>query len=571
MGQAPQAEGRRGVGDLIGGFVAGLYGVPAGIGFASLAGINPMLGIYAGMLPVAVSAATSGTVLLIATLTSSIALTMGGVIDASGFSGEQVSQAAFTMALLVGVILAAIGVLRLGWIVNYISNSVLTGFVLGIAILIIAGKVPDIFGYDPTDVSNKMVKALDVVVHPGDWSPAATAVGLGTIVAGFALKALPGVSRYALIIVVLAGTAIVWLLGLDVALVSDQATIPSGLAALPIPGGPEDLPDPTMVPDLLVGAVAISIVALALGAGIRPAFPNPDGSRASQSRDFLAVGLGNLAGSLFQSSPVGGSLSRTALLHDGGASSRLGGLAAAATVVVLVVFFGPVVGAIPEPVIGGLLFIVGVGLVRGRLPDTRLAVRTGTMPAVTLVVTFVLTLSVPLQWAIMLGALLSLAAYVVGSASRGELVVARHDGHGWLLEADIPAELPADEPLVLRHQGPNFFAEVPAMVDALPDPDPTHPGVVVLDVGELRHVASTALKQLDRYEAKLSRSGGAMVLTGVGPAPRAVLAKTGLLERIGEENVLPPDPHLGGALEAGRRRGQARLFELQAARSSVSQ
>jgi SulP family sulfate permease len=108
-------------------------------------------------------------------------------------------------------------------------------------------------------------------------------------------------------------------------------------------------------------------------------------------------------------------------------------------------------------------------------------------------------------------------------------------------------------------------------VDALPDPDPTHPGVVVLDVGELRHVASTALKQLDRYEAKLSRSGGAMVLTGVGPAPRAVLAKTGLLERIGEENVLPPDPHLGGALEAGRRRGQARLFELQAARSSVSQ
>lgn len=551
--------------------MAGLYGVPAGIGFASLAGISPMLGVYAGMVPVAVSAATSGTVLLIATLTSSIALTLGGVIEASGFSGQQVSQAAFTMALLVGAILATIGVLGLGRIVNYISNSVLTGFVLGIAILIIAGKVPDIFGYDPSGVSNKVVKALDVVLHPGDWSPTATAVGIGTIALGFVLKAIPSVSRYALIIVVLGGTAVVWALGLDVALVSDEATIPTGLAALPIPTGAGDLPDPALVPDLIVGAVAISIVALALGAGIRPAFPNPDGSRASQSRDFLAVGLGNLAGSVFQSPPVGGSLSRTAITHDGGARSRVGGITAAVTVVILVVFFGPVVGAIPEPVIGGLLFIVGVGLVRGRLPDTRLALRTGPVPAVTLVTTLVLTLTVPLQWAIMLGTVLSLGAYVVGSASLSELVVARRDDQGWLLDPDVPATLPTDGLLLLRHRGPNFFAEVPALVEGLPSSDPRRPGVLVLDVGDLRHLSSTALKQLDRYEAQLSQAGSALVLTGVGPEPRAVLEKTGLLERIGEENVLPPDPYLGGALEAGRRRGRARLIELRAARDAVRQ
>jgi SulP family sulfate permease len=108
------------------------------------------------------------------------------------------------------------------------------------------------------------------------------------------------------------------------------------------------------------------------------------------------------------------------------------------------------------------------------------------------------------------------------------------------------------------------------MVDALPQPGPTRPGVVVLDVGDLRHVASTALKQLDQYEAKLSRSGGALVLAGVDPAAHAVLAKTGLLERIGEENVLPPDPHLGGALQAGRFRGQALLAELRAARADDS-
>jgi sulfate permease, SulP family len=564
--QEPQAKDTRGVGDLIGGFVAGLYGVPAGIGYASLAGLNPMLGVYAAMVPVAVTASASGTVLLISTLTSSIALTVGGVLDSASYSGEQVSQAAFTMALLVGAMLTLIGVFRLGRIVNYISNSVLTGFVLGIAVLIIVGKFPDIFGYDPTGYSNKVVKAVDILLHPQDWSPAATAVGIGTIVAGFALKAIPSLGRYALIIVVLGGTAIVWALGLDIALVSDQATIPTGLDALPIPTSAEDLPDLAMIPDLIVGSVAISIVALAMGAGIRPAFPNPDGSRASQSRDFLAVGLGNIAGAFFQSPPTGGSLSRTAITHDGGARSRAGGFVAAVTVVILVVFFGPVVGAIPEAVIGGLLFIIGVGLVRGRLPDTRQALRTGRTPAVTLLATLVLTLTVPLQEAIVGGMLLSLAAYVVASASQGEMLAAHHDGEGWVMARDIPATLPPDRPLLLRHRGPNFFAEVPAMVDGLPEPDPAHPGVLVVDVGGLRHVTSTALKQLDKYQAKLDEAGSGLVLAGVPEAPRAVLARTGLLARLGEENVLPVETHLGGALDAGLQRGQSLLAELQAAR-----
>jgi SulP family sulfate permease len=516
------------------------------------------------MVPVAVTAATSGTVLLVSTLTSSVALTMGGVFDGLGYSGDETSRAAFTMALLVGLILAALGALRLGRIVNYISMPVLTGFVLGIAVLIIVGKVPDIFGYDPAGYSNKVAKAVDVVLHPGDWDPAATLVGLGTIALGFALKAVPSVSRYALIIVVLGGTAVVWLLGLDIALVSDQATIPSGLDALPIPRSVDDLPDPAMMGDLLVGAAAISIVAMALGAGIRPAFPNPDGSRASQSRDFLAVGLGNLAGAFFQSTPTGGSLSRTALTHDAGATGRAGPLVAAGTAVILIVFFGQVVGAIPEAVIGGLLFIIGVGLVRGRLPDARLALSTGRVPAVTLLVTLLLTLTVPLQEAIIGGALLSLVAYVVASASSGELRVARRDTVGWQFDDDIPARLPADEPLVLRHDGPSFFAEVPVLADRLPGPDPDHPGVLVLDVGELGSVDTTPIKHLGQYQARLATAGSALVMTGVKPEARTALDRTGLLARIGEANVLPYDEHMGAAMEAGLARGRALLDELRA-------
>jgi SulP family sulfate permease len=558
--------GRRSrVGDLVGGFVAGLYSIPEGIGYASLAGIGPMLGIYAGMVPVAVAAAATGSVLLMSTLTSAIALTMGGILDETGYSGEQVTQAVVTMALLAGLIMALLGALRLGKIVGYVSNAVMTGFVMGVAILIMVGKLDDIFGYDPAGYSNKVVRAADILTHPGMWDPATTVVGIGTIGLAFALKAVPRLERYALVLVVIIGTAVVWLLGIATTTIADEATIPTGLAALPIPQGLSSLPDLAMVPTLLLGSLSIAIVALAQGAGIRPAFPNPDGSRSSASRDFLGQGLGNIAGAFFQAAPSGGSLSRTAVSADGGATSRVAGYVAAATVVVLVVALGPVVGEIPEAVVGGLLFVIGVELVVGRIPDALLAWRTGPTSMVLFVVTLALTLAVHLQWAILGGALLSLFAFVLASSADIELQRIGRDEVGWVVSDDLPSVIPSGEPLLVHYAGPNFFADVTTMFERLPTAAPSSPGVLVLDVGTLQHFSSTTLKQLDKYRAGLASAGSGLVLAGVGPDSRRVLERTGLLERLGEENVLAPDPHPGLAFEHCLRRGEELLGELRAA------
>lgn len=562
---ATRSRRRVGIGDLVGGFVAGLYSVPEGIGYASVAGIGPMLGIYAGMVPVAVAAAVTGSVLMMSTLTSAIALTMGGILDQSGYSGDEIQRAVVTMALLAGLLMAALGVLKLGRIVDFVSNAVMTGFVMGVAILIMVGKFDEIFGYDPAGISNKVVKAADILVHPGAWDIPTAAVGLGTIALAFGLKAIPRLERYALVISVLVGTVVVWLLAADTTLISDEAAIPTGLAALPIPTSLSMLPDPTMIPDLLVGAGAIAIVALAQGAGIRPAFPNPDGSPSSASRDFLGQGLGNVAGAFFQATPTGGSLSRTAVAADGGATSRAAGLVAAATVLVLVVVFGPVVGQIPEAVIGGLLFVIGVELVLGRLPDARLAMSTGLRPALLFGVTLVLTLSVPLQWAIISGAFLSLVAFVVASASQGDLRRLVRDDGDWALSGEIPTTLPADEPLLLRYTGPNFFADVPTIVERLPSADPAAAGVLVLDMGVLQVPSSTMLKSLGRYHAALTSQGSGLVLIGVAPRPHAILERTGLLDQIGAQNVLASDARLTASIEDGERRGRERLVELRAA------
>jgi SulP family sulfate permease len=570
MTNTHRANARRGgVGNLIGGFVAGLYSVPEGIGYASLAGVSPMLGIYSGMVPVAIAAAFTGSVLMMSTLTSAIALTMGGILDEAGYTGAQVPQAVFTMALLAGLLMVALGALKLGTIVNYVSNAVMTGFVMGVAILIMVGKASDIFGYDPAGISNKVVKAADIVTHPGSWDPTTTAIGVGTIVLAFALKAVPQLAKYALVLVVIIGTAVVWLLSLDTTVIADNFAIPTGLAALPIPTGLDDLPDLVMIPTLLLGSVSVAVVALAQGAGIRPAFPNPDGSASSASRDFLGQGLGNVAGALFQSTPTGGSLSRTAVGADGGATSRVAGFAAAGTVVLLVVLLGPVVGQIPEAVIGGLLFVIGVELVTGRIPDARLAWQAGRRPMVLFAVTLLLTLTIPLQWAILGGAFLSLAAYVAASGSRPALKSLERDGDDWLMSDEIPATLPSDVPLLVRYSGPDFFADVPTVAERLPDADPKAPGVLVLDVGELGAYSSTMLKELAKYHARLAAAGSGLVLISVSEHARATLAATGLLETLGADNVLPADPHLVASVEQGMGRGRDLLEQLRARRNGT--
>jgi SulP family sulfate permease len=321
-----------------------------------------------------------------------------------------------------------------------------------------------------------------------------------------------------------------------------------------------------MVPELAVGSLAIAIVALAQGAGIRPAFPNPDGSRASASRDFLGQGLGNIAGAFFQSTPTGGSLSRTAVSAEGGAGRRTAGYVAAVSVVMLVVVLGSVVAHIPQAVIGGLLFVIGVELVVGRLPDARLAWRAGTTPMLLLAITLVLTLAVPLQWAIIGGTVLSLLAYIGASSRQAELQRLTRDDQGWMLVDDIPPVLPPDEPVLLQYTGPNFFAVATTVVDRLPAPDPDHPGVLVVNIGALQRYSSTMLKQLARYVTELTDAGSGLVLTGVGDEQRDTLTRTGLMDLIGAPNVLPPDPHPQVMTDRSLHRGRQLLAELRADR-----
>ncbi|MCX4966819.1 SulP family inorganic anion transporter [Streptomyces sp. NBC_00654] len=171
--------GRPRIADVRSGAVTGLFSIPEGMAYAAIAGFNPVAGLYAGVVPAIVGSLTSRTVLMVTTLTSAIALTSQSVLSDAGLDPKDAGNVA-TLTLLVGVVMLAMGVLRLGVVLSFVSNAVMTGFSTGIALQIITGVLEDATGYEPHG-HNKLYQLGDWLVHAGEWKGAATAVALVTV------------------------------------------------------------------------------------------------------------------------------------------------------------------------------------------------------------------------------------------------------------------------------------------------------------------------------------------------------------------------------------------------------
>jgi sulfate permease, SulP family len=372
-------------------------------------------------------------------------------------------------------------------------------------------------------------------------------------------KSIKPLEKYAAIIVLALGTIIVNVFAIQTPLVSSIATIPNGLPQFM-------LPNFSLMPQLLLGSISVAIVALAQGAGISTAVPNPDGSKASQSRDFIGEGLGNLAGSFFQSMGTGGSLSRTGVSVGAGANSRLGGVLSGLLLGGILLLFGSSAEKVPLAVIGGMLVVIGIELIAARVPSAKLVFSTGEWgPIAAMVITFVTALFIPLQDTIFLGAGLSVLLYVGASSRKLRLQEGVHqDDGGWVMQ-DAPKQLTANGVSVFVIQGLDFFAEVPTLEDQMPSNRGVQNAVVVLVIRDMRTISSTGIKWLEHYLKELQANGGTLILADVNPEVYAVLKKSGALVALGEENVIPASARV---LEAERKAwvvAQKRLTEIQKA------
>ncbi|MCP4166857.1 MAG: SulP family inorganic anion transporter [Chloroflexi bacterium] len=534
--------------DIIVGFSTGLFSIPEGMAYASLAGVHPVYGLYSGMVSTLVAALSTGTILMISTLTSAIALSTASALSMAGVDANANPNALFTITFLVGVTMFVAGLLRLGKLVSFVSNAVMTGFVLGASMLIIIGELGDFFGYDPTG-ANDFVEIINWFVNIGQWDLTTTMVGVSTIVMVVALKRFKKTEKMASIIALLVMSVVVFVLKLPVALVESIGTIPRSLPTPMLPGF-------SLIPQLALGSVSVAIVALVQGAGISTAYPNPDKSKSSQNRDFIGEGLGNLAGSFFQSMGTGGSLSRTSISGSGGAKSRWGGIFAALWLALIVLLFGPLAELVPLAVIAGLLFVIGYELISARLPSAILIHRVSLSSAAAMWVTFLSALFIPLQWTIFLGAGLSLLLYVWASSQNVKVHHLLKNEQGRFEEQDMPDVYPSNQATVVSMGGTDFFAEVPIVEEELPSKEGVQNAVVIFRVRGHESASSTGMKFVQRYTQELKQSGNLLMLTGVQPHVMDVLKRTEIMDLIGEENIFPVQAGYGASTDTALEAAQ---------------
>jgi len=519
--------------------------VPQAMAHALLAFVNPMLGIYTLMVAVPIGALFTSSVYMNVSTTAAISVAVGAVL--TDFPAGQKGEALVVLVLLVGVIQLLTGLFRLGFLIRFVSNAVMTGFLNGVAVLIILGQLSDLTGYRSA-FSNRVAQALDLLLRIGQINLQATAIGGLALILIVVLLLTPW-RRYAFIIGVVVTTVLLVILSLPamptaayfagVPTVGDIASIHRSLPELV-------LPQPSLILSLLLPAFSVAIIGLIQGAGVSQGTPNPNGRYPDVSRDFLGQGAANIATSFVGGIPAGGSISGTALTMGAGAKSRWTNIFVGLFVAVIVLVAAPLVERVPMPSLAALLIVAGYqGL---RVQEAVLAWNTNKISKVVMSVTFVATLVVPLQFAILLGMAISIVLHVFRESNKVVVTQWLLQPEGFPLEQPAPKRLPSHQLTLLHVYGSLFFAAAKSMEEMLPEvADATH-AVVAINLRGKSQIGSTFVTVLQHYSQALRNQDSKLMLVGVDPAVRDQLAKTGVLKLIGEENVFLATPQLGTAL-----------------------
>ncbi|MFC0453222.1 SulP family inorganic anion transporter [Rhodococcus jostii] len=490
--------------DLVAGLPGAIASVPDGMASGVLAGVSPIHGLYASLVGPVFGGMQTSTKLMVITTTSASALAAGSAL--SEVPDADKSAALILLTLLAGAIMIVAAVLRLGRYTRFVSHSVMTGFLTGIAVNIVFGQFPDLAGAD-AEGSFSAEKAFGVLLHPARIDLPSLMIGVTALLLLIVL-ARTRLALFGSLIALLVPTVAVVAFGLDsVASVADVGTIPTGL---PLP----QIPDLGLLsPSLIGGAAAVAAIVLVQGAGVAEAAPNLDGTRSRPNEDFTAQGVGNVASGLFGGMPVGGSVGQTALNTSAGGKTRWAAIFSGLWMAVILAAFSSLVGKVPMPTLAAVLIFAAVGSIR---PSRVAAIlRSGPSSKIALITTFVATLLLPVTAAVGIGVALSLLLQLNQEAVDLKVVRLVPGPRGTFLETPAPKVLASREIVVLDVYGSLFYAGARTLQVLLPDPGAAEGAEVILRLRGRTTLGATFFSVIGNYADRLSAVGGRLYLSGL--------------------------------------------------------
>jgi SulP family sulfate permease len=523
--------------DAIAGLVLGVQSVPDSLATGLLAIVNPTAGLNAYLAGTLTGAIFTSSAFMAVQATGAMAMIVADIPAVHDAADPE--RALFTLSVLTGIVMLSAGLLKLGSALRFVSNAVLVGFINAVGVNIVLGQLANFTGY-AANGPNRVVRAVDTLLHPAQIDGPTFAVGVATIVLILLLERTR-LGALGLVVAIAATSAMAVALGWhDVANLNSLGDVPD---SLPRPV----LPDVRLVPELMVPAVSLAFVGLVQGAGISANYPNPDGSYPNVSRDFVGQGAANIAAGIFQGMPVGGSLSASALNKAAGARSRQSLLITSVVIAIVIVAFGRAVGFVSMPALAGLLMVIGFRTIKPA--DLELVWRAGDVQKIVLVVTFALTMLIPLQFAVLVGVGASVVLHVIRQSNKISIRRWELDPQGNLIETDPPRDLPPNDVVVLQPYGSLFFASAPIFEAGLPTvTDVSSNSVVILRLRGRSDLGSTFIKVLYRYAESLARVRSRLVIVGADEHLRQHLTVSGVASLIDASSIYTSDDRVGASV-----------------------
>ena len=378
--------GRR---DLVAGLTVAALAVPSGMAYAELAGLSPVNGLYALLLPsVAYALLASSRQVIVGPEGVLAALLAAAILPQAAAGSPDAAALGALLGLLIGALFLLARVARLGWIADYLSRPVLIGYIHGVAVVLVIGQLGKLLGLN-VEAIDPIPQLVEVAREIGDTSLATLATSIVALATLFGLRYTAPRLPAALVVVV-AGIGVSALVGLDSHGVAVVGDVPAGLPSISFPSTSFN-----EAAVLAPAAIGLFLVALADGLLTARSFAGSRAESVNASQELLALGAANAAAGLSQGMAVGASGSRTAVNDSMGASSQLAGLFAAGAVAIILLFLTAPIADLPKAVLGAVIVAAAASLVdvpawRALAETDHVELATAAVTAVLVVVTGVL-------------------------------------------------------------------------------------------------------------------------------------------------------------------------------------
>jgi SulP family sulfate permease len=524
--------------NIIAGVVVGVVALPLAMAFAIASGAKPEQGLYTAIVAGLAVAMLGGSRVQIAGPTGAFVVILSGITAQYGIDGLQIAT------LMAGAMLLLLGIARLGAIIKFIPDPVITGFTAGIAVVIWTGQWKDFFGLPATAGQHFHEKLWHSLQAFPQLHLATTLLALLTLVTVVVTPRLPFMKRVpGPLIGLLVATVIQSLLQLPgVATIGTAfGGVPSGLPSLQLPEITASRVIELMGPAFaiaMLGAIE-SLLSAVVADGMA-------GTRHDSNQELIGQGLANIVAPLFGGFAATGAIARTATNVRNGGTSPLAGIVHSLTLVLIILLLAPLASHVPLAALAAILFVVAWNMSEAR-HFVRMVRRAPPADVVILLVTFALTVFVDLVVAVNIGVILATLQFLRRMASSVEVQAQTSQqlqeefGHRGLA---FPPGV-----VVYRVEGPFFFGAVENFERALASTH-TDPQVVILRLRWVPFMDITGLQTLEEVVRDLQRRKVRVMITGANERVAGKLEKAGLIDLLGRENFCVDLPHalrvLGG-------------------------